>query len=63
MLATSPPISVLQVIDLRNQLALQVGKLRAKDVYLQQADSRYLEIETQLISIRSVRERGEGGVK
>ena len=42
-----------QVIDLRSQLSAQVGKLRSKDVYLQQADSRYLELETQLISLRS----------
>ena len=45
------------MLDLRNQLSAQVGKLRSKDVYIQQADSRHLEIETQLISLRKEMER------
>jgi hypothetical protein len=46
-----------EVIDLTNQLSAQVGKLRSKDVYIQQADQRYLELETQLISLRKETER------
>ena len=34
-----------------------MGKLRSKDVYIQQADQRYLELETQLISLRKETER------
>ena len=46
-----------QVLDLRGQVSAQMGKLRSKDVYIQQADSRYLELETQLISLRKETER------
>ena len=53
----SLPPSLLQVLDLREQLTSQASKLRAKDQYLQQADTRYLELETQLLSTRKELER------
>ena len=34
-----------------------MGKVRSKEAYLQQADSRYLELETQMISLRNEMER------
>lgn len=38
-------------------MTAQLGKLRSKDVYIQQADSRYLELETQHITLRREAER------